>query len=96
MAELGVLTCPVCERYCVCGEDDIGDRSELKDGARDHLANHDLAEGKRGIYGVMMVERMERQRVDAVDDIETGTWQQSLPGVLGDARHGPSASVSGD
>lgn len=96
MAELGVLTCPVCERHCVCGEDDIGERSELKNDARDHLANHDLPEGKRGIYGVMMVERMERRRVDVADGIETGTWRQSLPGALGGPRPGPSAGASGD
>lgn len=83
MAEFGVLTCPVCERHCLCGEDNLGERTALKSDARDHLRNHDVPEGKRGIYGVMMVERMERHRVDATDGIETGRWTPTLPGSLG-------------
>lgn len=74
MAELGVLTCPVCDKHCLCDEE--RERGALKNDARDHLHDHDLPEGKRGIYSVMMVERMDH--VENADG-ETGRWRRDTP-----------------
>ncbi len=60
MGEYGIITCPVCnQRYVRSGVEAI-DRTTLKELARNHLKTHRLDESKRGIYGVLMVEQMER------------------------------------
>ncbi len=60
MGEYGIITCPVCDqRYVRSGVEAI-DRATLKELARNHLKTHRLDESKRGIYGVLMVEQMER------------------------------------
>lgn len=64
---VGTLSCPVCEESLGCRESVVGDRSRLKARAREHLRRHDLAESKRGIYAVMMVDRMSEREVDSGD-----------------------------
>lgn len=73
MGELGLLTCPVCgKQMLVAGAD--ADRDSLKADARAHLADHDLAESERGIYGVMMAERLSAVDVRPADGVEPGEW----------------------
>ena len=71
MAEIAVLTCPVCDRSA--GFDQGADG--LKDAAWDHLAAHRLDESKRAIYAVMMVERAERRSL-AATSAPTGEWTE--------------------
>jgi hypothetical protein len=75
MAEIAVLTCPVCDRSA--GFDRGADG--LQEAAWGHLTTHRLDESKRAIYAVMMVERSERRSVEAEPAPPTGEWTEELP-----------------
>lgn len=81
MAEIPVLTCPVCDRSAGFDEDALGDPDRLQDAAWDHLAVHRLDESKRAIYAVMMVERQERLRLEADGSFAgpTDEWVERQP-----------------
>ncbi|WP_336360182.1 hypothetical protein [Haladaptatus sp. ZSTT2] len=66
MGKYGIITCPVCGQRYVRSGVEATDRTTLKELARTHLKTHRLDESKRGIYGVLMVEQMER--VGAIED----------------------------
>lgn len=73
MAEIAVLTCPVCDRSAGFP---VGSDGGLQDASWDHLAAHRLDESKRAIYAVMMVERAERRSLAAADPAPTGEWTE--------------------
>ena len=72
MAEIAVLTCPVCER--AAGFERPADG--LQDAAWDHLTAHRIDESKRAIYAVMMVERAEERSVET-EPMPAGEWAEA-------------------
>lgn len=66
---VGTLSCPVCGQALGCRESLVDDETRLKARAREHLGRHDLSESKRGIYTVMMVDRMDERVLDSPADV---------------------------
>lgn len=81
MADIPVLTCPVCDKSAWFSPDALTEPDALKDAAWDHLAAHRLDESKRAIYAVMMVEQLDRRAVTGADSVgeATGDWVTRLP-----------------
>lgn len=75
MAEIPVLTCPVCDRSAGVRERIPADPETLKEAAWDHLTAHRIDESKRAIYAVMMVERRGQLTLEADEmDERAGVW----------------------
>lgn len=75
MAEIPVLTCPVCDRSAGFRARPNADPETLKEAAWDHLTAHRLDESKRAIYSVMMVERREQVTLEGDElDGQAGEW----------------------
>lgn len=86
MEEIRILTCPVCGQSVLYHGDDPKGREALKSEAWDHLKTHRLPESEHGIYGVMMVDRMDRRTVEVEVEghlaDEVGEWVDQLPSTV--------------
>lgn len=74
MAELGVLTCPVCDRTRLCRMDQFETQDAVKECATDHLRDHHLDESKRGIYRVKMAWDLDVIDADDGTEYPLGDW----------------------
>lgn len=84
MGELGVLTCPVCEKHLFLSAPRTADRERLVATARAHLSTHDVPPPERLDRGGRMVDRMRTVYVRAgrEDVPDTGSWIERDPAAI--------------